>query len=117
MTSDTFNQLFNEYRQQVVETSVAAVQASSPDSTPSWLTILQRHVQEWKQHYSLESKAIQQVKGKYMRRYLSGPSGQTTLLANEDQEIMEVTKSFQAKRESIWIRQQQELSRLGIMLS
>ncbi|GAB3027058.1 hypothetical protein [Spirosoma pulveris] len=112
MTRESFNQLFNEYRQQVVDSSTAAVQASSPDNTPGWLVVLQRHVQEWKQHYGSESQAIQAVKARHMySRFMNSDKS-----IDIEQEISEVTKSFQLKRETIWIRQQHELSKLGISM-
>ncbi|SOD89919.1 hypothetical protein [Spirosoma fluviale] len=112
MTRESFNQLFNEYRQQVVEASTAAVQANSPNKNPDWLTVLQRHVQEWKQHYGSESQAIQAIKTRHM--YSQFVNSDKSI--GVEQEISEVTKLFQLKRETIWIRQQHELSKLGISM-
>ncbi|MCX6219127.1 hypothetical protein [Spirosoma sp.] len=112
MTSDRFNHLFNEYRQQVVDQSTAAVNASSPDKAPTWLHVLQRHVQEWKQHYGSESQAIQEIRANHRHSQLNSQAKFTDV----EQEILEVTKSFELKRETIWIRQQHELSTLGISM-
>ncbi|MFD2936573.1 hypothetical protein [Spirosoma flavum] len=113
MTSDAFNQLFDAYRQQAIETNVAAITPSSVGDKPTWVQILQQHVQEWKQHYKLESQAIEQVRDTYQRIHQAGPLSLTEQQAIQDDEEREstaVAMSFQVKRELIWARQQQELS-------
>ncbi len=112
MTSNTFNQLFDAYQQKAVETSVASV--SPMEEKPTWLLLLQRHVQEWKQHYGRESQAIEEVRDNYQRiRRQAGPLSpgqQLAIRTDEDRQSGEVTMSFQAKRDLIWARQQQELN-------
>ena len=114
MTSDTFNQLLNVYRQQTIEMNVSSIASGPADATLTWVQLLQRHVQEWKQHYSLESQAIEQVRKNYrhIRRQVSSSSlmEQSAILAAELQEAKEVSMSFQTKRDLIWARHQQELN-------
>jgi hypothetical protein len=113
MRSAEFNQLFNAYRQQAIETSAASISQHASDSKPMWLQLLQRHVQEWKQHYGQESQALEQIKDNYQRiRQHTGSLSQVeqlAILANEDRELGEVTMAFQVKRDLVWARQQQEL--------
>lgn len=116
MTSHTFNQLFDVYRQEAVATSIASVGLNEADSKPTWVQLLQRHVQEWKQHYNLERQALEEVKGTYQRiRHEAGPlsfSQHKAIFTDEDRDSVEVELSFQEKRDLIWARQQQELSTL-----
>ena len=114
MTSDTFNQLLNAYRQQTVEMNVSSITPGPVDETLTWVQLLQRHVQEWKQHYGLESQAVEQIRENYqhIRRQVGplSPFEQTDILAAESEESKEVSMSFQAKRDLIWARHQQELN-------
>ncbi len=116
MTSHTFNQLFDIYRQEAVATSVASVSLNESDSKPTWVQLLQRHVQEWKQHYSGERQALDEVKETYQRiRRQTGPltpGQQKAIITDEDRKSAEIELSFQARRDLIWARQQQELSSL-----
>ncbi|WP_461073807.1 hypothetical protein [Spirosoma horti] len=114
MNNDTFSQLLDAYRQQTIEMNVSSITPSSSGATLSWVQLLQRHVQEWKQHYRLESQAVEQVRETYqhIRRQVD-PSNimeQSAILAAESQESKEVSMVFQAKRDLIWARHQQELS-------
>jgi len=115
MTNDTFSQLLDAYRQQTIEMNVSSITPGSSGATLSWVQLLQRHVQEWKQHYRLESQAVEQVRETYqhIRRQVD-PSNimeQSAIVAAESQEANEVSMFFQAKRDLIWARHQQELSR------
>lgn len=114
MTSDAFSQLLDAYRQQTIEVNVSSITPSSSGATLSWVQLLQRHVQEWKQHYGLESQAIEQVRKNYQHiRRQVGPlnlTEESAILAAESQESKEVSISFQTKRDLIWARHQQELS-------
>ena len=116
MTSQTFNQLFDVYRQEAVATSIESVSQSAADGKPTWVQLLQRHVQEWKEHYSLECQALEEVKDAYqrIRRQTAplSPSQQKAMFTDEGRKSVEVASSFQAKRDLIWARQQQELSNL-----
>ncbi len=113
MTSAKFNQLFDAYRQQTIETSVALLDADPNSNTQTWLQLLQRHVQEWKQHYGQENQAIERVKQNHQHIYhqanLLNSSEQKAGLI-EDRESQEIRASFQVKRDLIWARQQQELT-------
>ncbi|MFD2934271.1 hypothetical protein [Spirosoma flavum] len=111
MTSDSFNQLFDKYLQQVSETSTASVKPDPTGDKPTWLFLLQRHVQEWKQHYRLESQAIEQIKSKSQR--FNSQVDRLSFL-DQDQAIAEVTTFYDVKRELIRDRQQQELTELGL---
>ncbi|WP_148562475.1 hypothetical protein [Spirosoma radiotolerans] len=114
MTSDAFNQLLGAYRQQTIEMNVSSITPGSEEATLTWVQLLQRHVQEWKQHYRLESQAVEQVRENYrhIRRQVGSLSilDQSAILAAESQESKEVSMSFQAKRDLIWARHQQELN-------
>ena len=116
MTSHTFNQLFDVYRQEAVATSIASVGQNATDGKPTWVQLLQRHVQEWKQHYNLECQALDEVKETYQHiRRQTGPltpGQQKAIVTDEGRKSAEIELSFQAKRDLIWARQQQELSNL-----
>ncbi|WP_460940629.1 hypothetical protein [Spirosoma humi] len=114
MTSDTFNQLLDAYQQQTIEMNVSSITPASVDTAQTWVQLLQRHVQDWKQHYGLESQAVARVRENYqqIRRQVGplSPSAQMAISEAESQESNEVSMYFQAKRDLIWARHQQELS-------
>lgn len=114
MTSDTFNQLMDAYLQQTIEMNVSSIAPAAVDATQTWVQLLQRHVQEWKQHYGLESQAVERVRESYQHiRRQVGPlslSAQMAMLEAESQESKEVSLYFQTKRDLIWARHQQELN-------
>lgn len=113
MNSDTFNQLLNAYLQQTIEMNVSSIKPGPADATLTWVQLLQRHVQEWKQHYKLESQAIERIQENYQRIRSQGgalsSTEQIAISAAELQESKEVSMCFQAKRDLIWSRHQQEL--------
>lgn len=103
MQSDTFNKLFEAYYQQAIETCVDSIPSGSVDSNPTWVQMLRHHVQEWKQHYKLQSQAIDQVKNNCTHESLID---QRDFLVSEEA----VIRLFEIKRDLIWTRQQQELT-------
>ncbi len=103
MQKDTFNKLFDAYYQQAIETCVDSVSSDSIDDKPTWVQLLRRHVLEWKQHYRLQNQALEQIRNNCQNGSLAD---QNTILVNEEA----VTRLFEAKRELIWARQQQELN-------
>jgi uncharacterized protein YdaT len=119
MTSDKFNELFDIYRQKAIETSAASINENATDHKPIWVRLLQRHVQEWKQHYGQESQALEQIKDNYQHiRHQADPFSpieQMAILADQERASEVVTRLFQVKRDMIWARQQQELETLKVL--
>lgn len=92
---------------------------SSPPSTADdsvWLNLLQHHVQEWRQHYTLESQAVQELEEEHQHVLdQAGPlsrSQRTTIIAEQDQQVDKLMCVYQARRELIRARQQRELAEL-----
>jgi hypothetical protein len=119
MTTDTFNQLLDAYRQQTIEKNVSSIVPGPANATLTWAQLLQRHVQEWKQHYTLESQAIERIRENY--QHIRSQAGtlshgeQMAILAAESRESQEVSMFFQKKRDLIWARHQQESNTSQLM--
>lgn len=92
------------------------VDNSSTDEESNWLYLLRSHVQEWKEHYKLESQAIEKLEVEHQAflaqaDHLSIAERMATLVSQE-REIDEVINLYQLRREFIRERQQKELGKL-----
>jgi hypothetical protein len=81
-----------------------------------WLHLLRVHVQEWKNHYNLVNQAIEELEAEHEQiRAQAGPLSSIELqelITKQDQQIDALINFYQLKRESIRLRQQQELEDL-----
>ena len=81
-----------------------------------WLTLLQIHIQEWKQHYNQVNEAIHDLEVEHQRvrsrAGLLNPDDEMTMIAEQDRQVDELMFFYQKKREAIRERQQQELANL-----
>lgn len=81
-----------------------------------WVHLLRAHVQEWKNHYNLVNQAIEELEAEHEQiRAQAGPLSSIELkklIAKQDQQMDELVNFYQLKRESIRLRQQQELEEL-----
>ncbi|MDB5241719.1 MAG: hypothetical protein JWP57_2344 [Spirosoma sp.] len=81
-----------------------------------WVHLLRVHVQEWKNHYNQVNQAIQELEDEHEQiRAQAGPLSALELqqlIASQDEQIDELINYYQSKRESIRLRQQQELEDL-----
>jgi trehalose/maltose hydrolase-like predicted phosphorylase len=78
-----------------------------------WMNLLRSHIQEWKQHYNQVNQAIQDQDDEHQRirseaHYLSDEE-KLAVIASQDQEVDALIDYYQAQRELIRKRQQQEL--------
>ncbi|RZA01841.1 MAG: DUF2252 domain-containing protein [Moraxellaceae bacterium] len=111
--------MLDAYRQQTIEKNVSSIVPGPANATLTWAQLLQRHVQEWKQHYTLESQAIERIRENY--QHIRSQVGtlshgeQMAILAAESRESQEVSMFFQKKRDLIWARHQQESNTSQLM--
>ena len=81
-----------------------------------WLNLLQYHVQEWRQHYMLESQAVQELEEEHqLVSDQAGPlsrSQRVAMITEQDQQIDKLMCVYQARRDLIRARQQRELAEL-----
>jgi hypothetical protein len=89
---------------------------ASADEESNWLYLLRSHVQEWKEHYKLESQAIEKLEVEHQASlnqadHLNITERMATLVSQE-REIEEVINLYQLRREFIRERQQKELGKL-----
>lgn len=81
-----------------------------------WLNLLQHHVKEWRQHYMLESQAVQELEEEHQQILdQAGPmsrSQRAAMIAAQDQQVDKLICVYQARRELIRARQQRELAEL-----
>ena len=92
---------------------------SGPPSTADdsvWLNLLQHHVQEWRQHYMLESQAVQELEEEHQlvldRAEPLSQGQRAAIIAEQDQQVDKLMCVYQARRELIRARQQRELAEL-----
>ena len=119
MTRDGFNKVFDTYRQEAIKVLEGSIDQSLTQPTPA-VQLLRQHVQEWKQHYEQQDQTIQQVRAKYQLRR-QGTDQRTEfekgrLRSDEECECQQVTSTFNLMRETIWQRQQVELTNNRISL-
>ncbi len=96
--------------------NVAPVTIDSGADETKWVHLLRVHVQEWKNHYNQVNQAIEKLEEEHQQiRDQSGSLRSVELeelLASQDQQMDELINFYQSKRESIRLRQQQELEDL-----
>jgi len=94
--------------------STAPVTTNYGADESKWVHLLRVHIQEWKNHYNQVNQAIQELEDEHERiRALAGSLPSTELqelIASQDEQIDELINFYHVKRESIRLRQQQELA-------
>ena len=98
-----------------MESIVPSATGSRVDES-TWLTLLQIHIQEWKQHYNHVSQAIYDLEIEHQHvRSIAGQlnyDDETAMIAEQDRQVDELIIASQLKREFIRERQQRELAKL-----
>lgn len=97
-----------------IETIDVVISTDTGNRESRWLHLLRSHIQEWKDHYSLEKQAVDELEAEHHHLLIQldrlWSMKKAALMNSQEQEVDTVLSHYQVRRDLIRERQQAELA-------
>lgn len=97
-----------------IETIDVVTKTDVSNHESRWLHLLRNHIQEWKDHYSLEKQAVDELEAEHQHLLVQldrlWSMKKKAMMDSQEQEVDTVQNHYQVRRELIRERQQAELA-------